>query len=230
MVAPLRAPTLAETVWRESLAGRELVRLPMRAAALRRSPRGDGSPVLLLPGLGATDASLAPLRRFLDRLGHETHVLGAGRMTGDVGGTVGRVLERLGRLGADRRPVALVGQSIGGVVAREVGREAPTLLRRIVTFGSPAVGGPEYTATRSRFAPDELRSIRETVAARRRIPIHVPITAIWSRNDGIVAPAACIDPDQPDVEHVEVTSSHLGMGFDPDVWAVVADRLAASRA
>jgi hypothetical protein len=28
------------------------------------------------------------------------------------------------------------------------------------------------------------------------------------------------------VENVEVTSSHLGMGFDPDVWRIVARRLA----
>jgi hypothetical protein len=52
------------------------------------------------------------------------------------------------------------------------------------------------------------------------------VTAIWSANDGIVSPAACIDRRHPHVENVEVTSSHLGMGFDPDVWRVVATRLA----
>ena len=52
------------------------------------------------------------------------------------------------------------------------------------------------------------------------------MTAIWSANDGIVSPAACIDRRHVMTENVEVTSSHLGMGFDPDVWGVVARRLA----
>ena len=54
----------------------------------------------------------------------------------------------------------------------------------------------------------------------------MPVTAIWSANDGIVSPAACIDRRNVTIENVEVTSSHLGMGFDPDVWRVVARRLA----
>ncbi len=30
---------------------------------------------------------------------------------------------------------------------------------------------------------------------------------------------------RPQVEHVEVSSTHLGMGIDPDVWRIIADRL-----
>jgi hypothetical protein len=43
-----------------------------------------------------------------------------------------------------------------------------------------------------------------------------------------VTPEACIDRRSPTAEHVEVSSNHLGMGFDPDVWATVATRLATS--
>jgi hypothetical protein len=53
----------------------------------------------------------------------------------------------------------------------------------------------------------------------------VPLTAVFSKRDGIVSWQACIDRSSPDVEHVEVSSTHLGMGVDPDVWAIVADRL-----
>ena len=49
---------------------------------------------------------------------------------------------------------------------------------------------------------------------------------MFSRRDGVVAWQACIDHSSPYVEHVEVSSTHLGMGTDPDVWALVADRLA----
>jgi hypothetical protein len=57
-------------------------------------------------------------------------------------------------------------------------------------------------------------------------PVPVPLTIIYSRRDGIVAWQACLDHTSPDSEHVEVSSTHIGMGIDPDVWTVVADRLA----
>jgi pimeloyl-ACP methyl ester carboxylesterase len=220
-----RAPTLAETLAREARAGRELFRLPIHAASLRRLPRGVGRPVLLLPGLAATDLSLLALGRFLRRLGHDTHPLDLGRITTDVVGTVPLVLERIRHL-ARNDTVALVGQSLGGVLAREAARQEPHLVRRIITLGSPVVGGPEYTATRNRYTARERDAIRRRAAERSRIPLPVPVTAIWSANDGIVSPAASVDHRDATVENVEVTSSHLGMGFDPDVWRVVARRLA----
>jgi pimeloyl-ACP methyl ester carboxylesterase len=220
-----RAPTVAETFAREARSGRELFRLPMHAVSLRRLPRGLGRPVLLLPGLGATDLSLLALGRFLRRLGHDVHELGLGRITTNVAGTVPLVLERIRHV-AGGDTVALVGQSLGGVLAREAARQQPHLVRRIVTFGSPVIGGPEYTATRNRYSTHERDEIRRRADERSRIPLTVPVTAIWSANDGIVSPAAAIDHRHGNVENVEVTSSHLGMGFDPDVWRVVARRLA----
>ena len=62
--------------------------------------------------------------------------------------------------------------------------------------------------------------------SRPSIPVPVPLTIIFSRRDGIVAWQACLDHTSPEAEHVEVASTHIGMGIDPDVWAVVAERLA----
>jgi predicted alpha/beta hydrolase family esterase len=220
-----RAPTLAETFAREARAGRELFRLPLHAAGLRRMPRGSGRPVVLLPGLAASDLSLVALLRFLRRLGHDARPLGLGRITSDVAGTVPRVLERIRQV-AGGDTVALVGQSLGGVLAREAARQEPHLVRRIITLGSPVIGGSDYTATRNRYTASEREGMRRRSEERSRIPLPVPVTAIWSANDGIVSPAASIDLRTATVENVEVTSSHLGMGFDPDVWRVVARRLA----
>jgi hypothetical protein len=38
---------------------------------------------------------------------------------------------------------------------------------------------------------------------------------------------ACIDRTSPEVEHVEVATTHLGLGFCPEVYRIVAERLAA---
>jgi hypothetical protein len=75
----------------------------------------------------------------------------------------------------------------------------------------------------------DLDAIEAHIHHRQRTspPLKVPVTAIFSRRDGVVAWQACIDQINQSVEHVEVTSSHLGLGFDPKVYRLIAQRLAA---
>ena len=54
------------------------------------------------------------------------------------------------------------------------------------------------------------------------MPAGVSFTAVYSRRDGIVDWRACVDPE---AHAVEVTSSHVGMAFDPRVMDVVTDAL-----
>ena len=53
----------------------------------------------------------------------------------------------------------------------------------------------------------------------------VPVSAIYSRRDGIVAWQACIDRWSPDVRHIEVSETHVGLGFAPRVLATVAQEV-----
>ena len=101
------------------------------------------------------------------------------------------------------------------------------MVDRVVTFGTPVEGGPSYTSLADRYSEEYRQHILEMIELRSRTPLTAPVTAIWSRRDGVVAPEACIDRRSPDVEHIEVTSTHFGMGLDPDVWAIIADRLSA---
>ena len=211
----------------EALSGFELARLAVLSPKLARAPKGDGAPVLLIPGLGATDASLALLRRFLVGRGHDARAAGLGRIHANVPQLVRRALEQTA---VTRRAtgctVSLVGWSIGGVLAREVARVRPDLVSQVITFGTPVVGGPAHTAMARRYSKEELAQIEALIDERNKNPIRVPITAMWSRRDGIVSPKACIDDHSPDVENIEVSSSHFGMGVDPDVWATIAKHLA----
>ena len=89
------------------------------------------------------------------------------------------------------------------------------------------VGGPAFTAVARAYGPEAgvaARTVTERLDAAS--PVRVPLTVVYSRRDGIVSWQACIDRSSLDVEHVEVFSTHLGMGIDPDVWRLVADRLA----
>ena len=124
-------------------------------------------------------------------------------------------------------PVSLVGWSLGGVVAREVAREHPDAVRRLITYGTPVIGGPTFTVGADAYGADECARITQlTETLDRTRPITVPVTTIYTRRDGIVTWQACLDHASRDVEHVEVGSTHLGLGVDPDVWSVVATRLA----
>ena len=228
-VFPLPPPSAAparERLLLEFLTARESFRLPAKLPVLATKKAKIARTVLLVPGLGATDASLLPLRTYLRRVGHDARSIGFGRITDDVEGQYLRLRNRVNDVVREiGGPVVLVGWSIGGVLSRETARDVPAQVRRVITFGTPAVGGPAYSQVARRYDARSLRTIVEAVDERSRTLITVPITAIWSRRDGIVAPAACIDRLNPDVEHVEVGSTHLGMGIDPDVWKVVAARV-----
>lgn len=198
--------------------------LPRLAAA----PRGDGHLVVDIPGWRAPEVTGAPLRRYLQRLGYDARGWGFGTNTGDPRRDVERLAARVVELVEEKgSPASLVGWSLGGVIAREVARLHPDAVRRVITYGTPVTGGAAHTTLARAYRPD-VTGDADRVARRldARSPIQVPLTVLYSRRDGVVAWQACIDHRSPHVEHVEVASTHLGLGFDPDVWAVVADRLA----
>ncbi len=203
------------------------LRLPGAARRLAGAPRGDGHVVIDLPGWKAPEGSGAPLRRYLRALGYDARAWGLGVNTGDPERDAQTLSERVVRLAAEHGPVSLVGWSLGGVVAREVAREHPDAVRRLITYGTPVIGGPTFTVGASAYGAAECdRITRLTESLDRTKPITVPVTSIYTRRDGVVAWEACLDHSSRDAEHVEVGSTHLGLGVDPDVWAVVATRLA----
>lgn len=171
---------------------------------------------------------MAPLRRFLRALGHDARRSGLGASGPDVERQVDRLIGRVESLASERGDsVALVGWSIGGVIGREVARERPDLVRRVVTFGTPAVGGPAHTAVGRLYGRSRVEAIAAAAEERASTQIAVPVTAMRSRRDGIVNVEACVDVTTPGAENLVVTSTHFGMGLDPDVWRIVAERLAS---
>lgn len=204
-----------------------MARLPLLATL----PRGAGDPVLVLPGFAASDASTLPLRTFLRVLGHDAHGWNLGTNRGDVAALLPRVIAQLERRSmATGQRVRLVGWSLGGVLAREAARDRPELVERVVTMGSPVVG-PRYTAVGRSYAMlgYDFDAIEAAIAERERTPLRVPVTAIYSKYDGIVAWQGCIDRHNGHVEHVEVSCSHTGLGVHADVYALIARRLAIPR-
>ena len=229
---PPTAPPSTRALRAEPLGALEAARLLAAAPRLLRAPRGDGHVVLDLPGWKAPEVSLAPLRGYLRHLGYDARAWGLGTNEGDPEGDAERFLGVVERAVAESGgPVSLVGWSLGGVIARETTRARPDLVRRVVTFGTPALGGPSYTVGAQSWGEEVCAEAARVVAQRDSDdPLRVPVTAIFSRRDGVVAWRACLDRSAPAAENVEVRSTHLGLGLDPDVWETVARRLAVPAA
>lgn len=219
---PTIAPPPTRTTRGELRALREPVRLALALPRLMKRTDGAARTVITVPGFGADDRSMAPLRTYLRREGHAAVGWERGRNNGEVERMWPMLLDRVREVadGAGES-VDLVGWSLGGVLAREAARDLPNLIGHVVTFGTPVIGGPRYTRAASAYGEPRLTEIERLIDERERQPITVPITALFSKRDGVVAWQACIDPFGNPVDHVEVRSTHLGMMLDPDVWTTI---------
>ena len=197
---------------------------------LLQAPRGDGHPVLALPGFLASDLSMAPMRRYLRELGYDAHAWNMGRNLGGVYAKrkalrdlVAGIFEQTGR------KVSIVGWSLGGVYARDLALQAPDMVRCIITLGSPFANDIRATnATRlyellSGEGVDDIPGLRAAIAG----DMPVPATSIYSRTDGIVNWRTSLVRPSATAENIEVhLASHIGLGVNPAALWAVADRLA----
>lgn len=179
----------------------ELGSLVASAAYLQLVARGDGHPVVVLPGFTASDQSTRVLRQYLRSIGYDARPWNLGRNLGlrEAGAfdALHAQIDRITQQAGQR--VSLVGWSLGGVHARNLARRTPQHVRQVITLGSPLGASP---------------------SAR------VPCTAIYSRTDGIVAWRMAMEGPGTLTDNIEVYGSHCGLGFNPAVYYAIADRLA----
>jgi pimeloyl-ACP methyl ester carboxylesterase len=224
---PSRPPS-RRLLWLEGRALFELQSFFAVYPLLRLAPRGDGHPVLVLPGLAASDDSTRPLRAFLRAQGYHAHGWKLGPNHGPRPGAEEKMQARLAEL-ADRhgRPVSLIGWSLGGVFAREMARRAPAQVRSVISLGSPFAGEPRASNAWQLYERVSGRATDDWPARERmRTAPPVPTTAIYTRSDGIVAWQGCVEREGPQAENIEVEGSHSGLGHNPVVLYAIADRLA----
>ena len=197
---------------------------------LSLAPRGDGHPVLVLPGLVASDTSTRPLRAFLRTRGYAVSGWRQGRNLGLRPGVQHAMVDLVRELSDSHgRKISLIGWSLGGLYARQLAKMVPDRVRQVITLGSPFAANPKatnawrvYEMASGRRADEEDARFGGALAGAPP----VPTTAIFSRTDGICAWQGCREQASQMVESIEVESSHCGMGHHPAAVYAVADRLA----
>lgn len=199
---------------------------------LANAPRGDGHPVLVLPGFIANDSSTLVLRRFLSQLGYAALPWRLGQNTGEPA-QQDKLVRRFRQITQDYdQPVSIVGQSLGGVFARELARLFPQSVRSVITLAAP-FGAVDRGSTNPLVASLfevmsglTVEELRDRITANvPRIPPPVPFSAIYSKSDGVVAWQTCLEAESDCTENIEVIGSHSGMAMHPLVLHVIADRL-----
>ena len=233
-------------VWREGLSWLEYLQLKTSRVYYGIGvPRGDNSPVIVVPGLLETNLLLLEMRLWLSRLGYRA--LGTGMwINAECPEIVGeRLLSIISKdYAAHGQKVHLIGHSLGGLIARGIACHSPDKIASLIMLGSP------FRKVRiNPLVAYALDFVRDYVSTRRdcshtdcfsldcpcpgvtrmtaRFPSNVPETAVYSKNDGLVDWRVCMNGN-PKTD-VEVHASHLGLRWNPEVYRVIAERLALAK-
>lgn len=211
----------------------ELGSLHLAEPWLHSLPGGDGHPVLVIPGFTGGDMSTIVLRNFLDQLGYQAHRWEQGVNFGirpELYQGAKQVLLRLNE--AYGCTVSLVGQSLGGIYARELAKDHPEAVRQVVCLGSPFNDRAGIASNVTRLYRYFNRAHQTKSAQFKAMGWElakappVPTTSVYSKADGVCHWRACIQHGGHDqVENIEVMGSHTGMAVNAQVLFVIADRL-----
>jgi triacylglycerol lipase len=206
-------------------------------------PRGDGRPVVLVPGFLAGDQTMTVLAMWLWRLGYTPQVCGFVAN----GGCSSRALERLDRTVAaleqsHGRRVAVLGHSRGGHLARAIAAQRPDRVSHAISLGADlqamlGISTPTlYAVAAARGTLRATRRARDPGCLTQSCPCEftrwytgpfpseeVRLTSIYSKGDGVVRWDRCIVPY---ADCVEVTGSHVGLIFNRRAYRVIAEALA----
>lgn len=240
MHTPQQQQRSPESIQRPSLAllGAEPFRAAFEFASQKLSKPaparpGDGHPVIIFPGLGTDGKAVATLRAHCRALGYDAHDWGQGFNTGPKGDldtwlhALKSQVHRL--LQGQTQQATLIGWSLGGLYARELGKLLAPRVRQVITIGTPFNAEADHTNVGwlFRLLSGSAPVMDPALSQRLGTPPPVRTTSIYSRSDGVVAWQTCRHATASALVHdIEVDSSHMGMGWNKDVLNAVADRLA----
>lgn len=217
----------------------EIALLPASLPLLMNAPRGDGHPVLLLPGFLAGESTLIALKLFLKSKGYDVYTWGLGRNVGFRSKHANALPQKIRYLHhVTGRKVSLVGWSLGGVFSFYGAESTHDCVRSIITLGSPVsvdtAGSQSPSAMKALYrlvshrlgaSAHMMQPRAKAMRERRRLPI--PTSCLYSLSDGVVPPQeATIDGDPALHENIQIPGSHIGLGFNGIVLSIVANRLA----
>ena len=203
--------------------------------------RGNGQPVLLIPGFFTGDWMMTLMAGWLNRLGYRAYFSGINwnidcpNLTSEL---LGWRLDQIAQ--ETEHPITVIGHSLGGMLARSLSVNFPEHVSQAIAIGSPIDG----TLRVNPFVPFTFR-VLQSVRRRRKatlptcgspqcscqfaqtvsaaLPTGRKFTSIFTKQDEVVDWRACIDPQGA---NLEVSGRHISLTVNPAVYRILADLLA----
>lgn len=232
------------SLWRELTCGVEYCALKTSSVYYGFGvPKGKGEPVVVVPGFLGNDWYLVELYLWLQRIGYKPYFSHIGHNAQCPDKLMHRLLNTVNRAyAATGKPVHLVGHSFGGVLSRGVAVRKPERIGSVITLGSP-FGGVRVNPW-VLWAIAQVRQRTHRSAGKRgkdcftdscacgflctmnnSFPKSIPHTAVYTKTDGVVDWQVCLNGDDSDIE---VTGTHVGLAWNPQVFRAIAERLHAA--
>ena len=208
----------------------DLAGLVAQIPQIKNLPKsGNGEIVLVLPGYGTNDSIMAPLRKFLTHLGYSARGWGLGENHGNVPQLLEQVKDLIVNLHREsNQKIIIIGWSLGGYIGREAARDHQDLVEKVITLGSPIIGGPKYTSIGDVYSKRydiDLEILEKEIDDRFEVPLEIPLYSIYSKYDNIVSWESCIDKYSPCITNQEVNSTHIGLIVNYDVYNLISEYL-----
>jgi pimeloyl-ACP methyl ester carboxylesterase len=247
-VAQDRLQPVSVPLWREALFGVDWLALRVSPVYYGIGvPRGDGSPVVIIPGFLGSDNYLIEMFYWLRRIGYRPYYSRIGRNAECPDVLRDKLFETMEQAARETgRELHLVGHSLGGLLARSAATRRPDLVTQVICLASPfqEIRVHPMVLAAAGFVRNRIRG--EGGSRRKRIkrdcytgactcdfanslrldpPGSISRTAIYTKTDGVVDWRTCIEDD--DSLNIRVDGTHSGLAFNPQVYRKVAKLLAS---
>ena len=231
MATEVTRPSILKTVfeWRAAFEG---VALLGAYSILRKAPKGNGEPVLVIPGFTTSDNGTHFLRNYLTQQGYEVFGWELGVNNGLNTPQYKKLVKRLRSINKQAgKPVRVIGWNVGGLYARALANDQAKLVSMVITLGAPFAlpsmfGVSESLSRLYSFYndPADNDALYGYSDVWERTP-NMPSTSIYSEGDGVINWQFCIDDEGVNTENIRVMGSHLGLTVNPMVYFILAERL-----
>jgi len=199
----------------------------------KKLAKGDGHPVLVIPGLLSNDLVTKPLRTLLERLEYKVFGwdLGINLANLEDVETLDETLKSIYEKHGEK--VSIIGWSLGGLYTRKICADNLNKVRQIITLGSPFrsldVQGAALTTLKILYRSNEIPIPPEHKGWVEKLkdPLPIQTTCLYSKKDGIVPWMLCKESIEDNLhQNLEIKSSHTGMVYNIQAIKIIVDKLA----
>ena len=210
-------------------------------------PRGNGAPVVVIPGFLGSDNYLIEMYYWLRRIGYKPYYSRIGRNSECPDVLRDRLFETMDTAFEETgRKLHLIGHSLGGLLARSAAAQRPEQVAQVICLAAPFrdLKVHPMVLAAAGFIRQRIHNQRERESSPKRecytggctcgfasslrneMPGSVQRAAIYTETDGVVDWKSCLEEDTS--LNIRVDGTHAGLAFNPQVYRQVARLLAST--